>query len=93
MSRGFVWHTLRAPTHRQGNISVTPVARAIGLRRRKGGWLWLFPVAVEVRRHHIRPWAKEEKPARLPIVDVTRLLLILFVVGTLVALLVTRRRS
>lgn len=92
MRRGIVWRTLRAPAHRQGNISVTPLARAVGLRWRHGGWLWTFPVAIEVRRHDIRPWVKPKKPVRQPIVDVTRLLLILFFIVTVLALASSRRQ-
>ncbi len=93
MKRGFIWRTLRAPAYRHGSISVTPVARAVGMRWPMGGWLWLFPLAVEVRQHDGKAAKQDKPPQRLPIFDVTRLVLILFLAGTLLALIGWRWQS
>ena len=35
-------------THQLDTVTVTPISRLVGLRWSGGGWLWQFPLAVEV---------------------------------------------
>ena len=48
MNRFWIWRTYSAPTEEIGSYRITPVAQLIGLKWRGGGWLWQFPIAVEV---------------------------------------------
>jgi hypothetical protein len=91
MNRFWIWRTYNAPTTEVGAYSITPIAQLIGVRWRGGGWLWQFPLAVEVET--------EGTHERLPIPYVTRtaiwLLYGLFTVALLIGILTlwrTRRQ-
>lgn len=90
MKRGVIWRKDAAYTVQIGPQSVTPVARTIGIRWLRGGFIWQFPVAVEVTSEG------DDKPKRLPIPFVTRTAILSFYALALIVLLVAwqqRRRA
>jgi hypothetical protein len=62
----WIWRSDATTTHEIGAQRVTPVMQSIGLRWRGGGWLWQFPLAVEVENQT----TGEQRD--LPIPDITR---------------------
>jgi hypothetical protein len=64
----WIWRSHANITHQIGARSITPVVQSVGLRWPGGGWLWQYPLAVEV----------EDKidgtQRRLPIPDPTRMI-------------------
>lgn len=44
----WIWRSHADITHQIGARRVTPLAQSIGLRWPGGGWLWQFPLAVEI---------------------------------------------
>lgn len=80
-----------AATHEIGPYTLTPIVQMIGLRWPGGGWLWQFPLAVEVE-------GAGEEPRRLPIPDATRTVLwflyalvSLFIAAAILSLWLQRR--
>ncbi len=73
----WIWQRSPGPTVRTGDAVVTPIARSVGVRWPSGGWVWSFPVAVEV--------ATGDTVETQAIVDVTRVLLIALWFGTALA--------
>ena len=63
------WQTSSGKPVTAGDLIVTPQSRVLVVRSPYGGWVWNRPVAVQVEQAN-RPSAS---PARIPIVDVTRL--------------------
>ncbi|MCC6453374.1 MAG: hypothetical protein IT328_00375 [Caldilineaceae bacterium] len=93
MKRFWIWQRYATPTHQIGSYTITPVMRSVGLRWPNGGWLWQFPLAVEVAE-------EDGTQQQLPIADPTRsavwflyTLLLLFAVATLFALWSSRKRK
>ena len=88
MNRFWIWRTYSAPTEEIGSYRITPVAQLIGLKWRGGGWLWQFPIAMEVET--------EGSHERLPIPHVTRtaiwLLYGLVTVALLIVILILWRK-
>jgi hypothetical protein len=79
----FVWQRNPGPAIPHGETVVTPYARSVGVRWPGGGWVWSFPVAVEI--------ATGDKVETQAIVDVTRVLLIVLWFGTTLAVWSARR--
>jgi hypothetical protein len=62
----WIWRGDATKTHLIGAQRVTPFVQSIGLRWPRGGWLWQFPLAVEVENQRTgEQW-------RVPIYDATR---------------------
>jgi hypothetical protein len=61
-----IWRREASRTHRIGAHTLTPVAQSIGIKWRGGGWLWQFPLAVEVEDE------QGGASTRLPVPDPTR---------------------
>lgn len=95
MNRFWIWRTHAAPTAQIGSHTVTPIAQLIGVRWPgiggiSVGWLWQFPLAVEVET--------DGDYQRLPIPNLTRTVLWLLYTLTAIAigfsiLILWRRRS
>lgn len=84
----FVWQTAMHPPIQVGTRTLTPRSRVVGLRWAQGGWLWQFPVAVEVTEDGTAGGAVQ----RLPIVDGTRWVVLAMALGTLWLVWRARRR-
>lgn len=88
MKRFWIWHSHATATHQIGARTVTPIAQSIGLRWPGGGWLWQFPLAVEV--------VEGKATTRLPVPDPTRtivwFLAALILVFVAISVLTTSRR-
>ncbi len=94
MKRFWIWQRHATPTQQIGSYTLTPIMQSVGLRWRNGGWLWQFPLAVEV--------VEEDTGAqqRLPIADPTRsavwflyTLLLLLIIATGLSLWLGRKRK
>jgi hypothetical protein len=90
----FQWQTISGKPVTAGDLTVTPQSRVLVVRSPYGGWVWNRPVAVQVAQAN-RPGTG---PARIPIVDVTRLaqlglwgLSLIFSIITLFLLIQQRR--
>lgn len=62
----WIWRSDATKTHTIYAQRVTPFVQSIGLRVGHGGWLWQFPIAVEVED------SRTGDRQRLPIHDTTR---------------------
>lgn len=71
----WIWRSHAVKSYHFETQSVTPIVQSIGLRWPGGGWLWQFPVAVEVEAH------ADGTQQRLPIPDPTRA--VVWFLGTL----------
>jgi hypothetical protein len=76
----WIWRSHPTATHQIGLHSITPIAQSIGLQWPGGGWLWQFPLAVEIEDK------RDGTHKRLPIPDPTRIA-IWFMVGLALTLL------
>lgn len=90
----WIWHSHSNITYQIGSQSITPVTQSIGMRADWGGWLWQFPLAVEVED------VEDGTQTRLPIPDPTRALVwflsaltLLLALATLVSLWQSRKRA
>jgi hypothetical protein len=86
----WIWRSHTNRTHQIGSQSITPVVHSIGLRWPGGGWLWQFPLAVEVEDED------NGTQKRLPIPDPTRDVVWFLCALALIALFIaalTLRRS
>jgi hypothetical protein len=90
----WIWHSHSNITHQVGSRSITPVTQSIGMRSDWGGWIWQFPLAVDVEN------AEDGKQTRLPIPDPTRALVwslsavtLLLALATLMSLRQSRKRA
>lgn len=85
----WIWRSQPAAPYQIGARRITPVVQSIGLRWPNGGWLWQFPLAIDVADE------AESEPKRLPIPDTTRtvvwFLAALTVVAAIIMLLTMRR--
>ena len=63
------WQTTSGDRLTVGEITVTPQSRALTIGMPYGSWVWNRPVALQVDGGN----APGAGPARIPIVDVTRL--------------------
>jgi hypothetical protein len=45
----WIWRRHATRTHQIGSQRITPVVQSIGLRWRGGGWLWQFPLAIDLQ--------------------------------------------
>jgi hypothetical protein len=63
----WIWRNDATKTHQIGTQRVTPFVQSIGLRWPRGGWLWQFPLAVEVADQ------RTGEQRRVPIHDSTRI--------------------
>ena len=88
------WQTISGKPVTAGDLTVTPQSWTLIIRSPYGCWVWNRPVAVQVEQAN-RPSAS---PARIPIVDVTRLaqlgflgLSLIFSIITLFLLIQQRR--
>ncbi len=79
----WIWRSHANSTHQIGLQSITPITQMIGLRWPGGGWLWQYPLAVEVYDEG------EGMQKRLPIPDPTRTVVWLLYALALVVLVVT----
>lgn len=79
----WIWRSFPVATHEIGTQRITPVVQAIGLRWPGGGWLWQFPLAVEVENE------QEDATTRLPIPDLTRTVVWFLAALSLVIVLTT----
>jgi hypothetical protein len=66
MRRFWIWRSYTTATQQIGSRAITPVVQSVGLRWPGGGWLWQFPLAVEIVDED------EGTQQRLPIPDLTR---------------------
>jgi hypothetical protein len=82
-----IWRKEADHTYHVGVHTVTPVAQSIGLRWQSGGWLWQFPLAIEMKN--------EENGAHrwLPIPDPTRAIVWGLYALTLVVAIAAARRA
>lgn len=94
MKRFWIWRRDATPTQQIGAYTITPVVQSLGLRWPHGGWLWQFPLAVEV----VEEESGEQQ--RLPIADPTRTvvwflytLLLLLIAATVLSLWLGRKRK
>ena len=71
----WIWRNHADRTYQIHSQSITPIVQSIGLRWPGGGWLWQYPVAVEVEEH------ADGAQQRLPIPDPTRT--VIWFLGTL----------
>ncbi len=62
----WIWRSHADRTHPIGSQSITPVVQSIGLRWPGGGWLWQYPLAIEVEN------TEDGTHKQLPIPDPTR---------------------
>jgi hypothetical protein len=86
----WIWRSQADITHQIGSQSITPIVQSIGLRWPNGGWLWQFPLAVEVEDD------RDGRQMRLPIPDPTRTVvwfLCALAIISLFAMLIRRRQS
>jgi hypothetical protein len=63
------WQTTAGRQVTVGDITLTPQAQSLIIRWPYGGWVWTRPIAVQAVRND-RPG---QQAARLPIIDITRL--------------------
>lgn len=73
----WIWRSHSDITRAIGSRAITPISQSIGVRWERGGWLWQFPLAVEVEN------VDDGTQTRLPISDPTRTLVWLFSALTL----------
>lgn len=66
----WIWSSRPAATHHIGSRTVTPIVQSIGLRWPGGGWIWEFPLAIDVEDNLEKE--KDGASQRLPIPDPTR---------------------
>jgi len=86
----WIWRSHAGVSQHIGSRTVTPVFRSIGLHWPGGGWLWQFPLAVEVKDE------SNGAQQRLPIPDPTRAAIWLLLALALVTVFVmtrSRRRN
>jgi hypothetical protein len=76
----WIWRSHATGTYQIGLQNVTPVVQSIGLRWPGGGWLWQFPLAIEIEDE------RDGTQSRLPIPDLTRIA-VWFLVGLALTLL------
>lgn len=82
MKSFWIWQRTEATTHHIGAYQVTPIVHSIGLRWRRGGWLWLNPLAVNVKS------VETGNETRVPIPNITRNTIWFFYVLTIAAVVV-----
>lgn len=78
----WIWRSHAAATRQIGVRRITPFTQSIGLRWRGGGWLWQFPLAVEIDE-------ADGIHRRLPISDPTRTVVWFLYAPAMVLLFVT----
>ncbi len=83
MQRVWIWRTDATTPQLIGTQRITPKMQTIGLRWRGGGWLWQFPLAVDVED------TQTGDVQRVPIPDITRTAVWLCTAITLGAVLAT----
>ncbi len=66
----FKWQTNSGTAVHINNTTLTPQSQSLTLRHPWGGFVWNRPVAVQVER--------DGEMERVPIIDVTRMVLLLF---------------
>jgi hypothetical protein len=76
----WIWRSHANTTHQIGAQNITPITQTIGLRWPGGGWLWQYPLAVEVDDE------TDGTQRRLPIPDPTRVVVWFLVAMALVTL-------
>ena len=86
MNRFWIWHKHAAPAAQIGAHRLTPIAQLIGVRLPsiggiQAGWLWQFPLAVEVETEG----GIEGERQYLPIPNLTRTVLWLLYTLTAIA--------
>ncbi len=82
----FQWQMINGKPITVGDATATPQAQALSVRFPFGGFVWNRPAAVLVER--------DGRTERIPIVDITRLIVwILAGAATAVAILSRRKRS
>lgn len=94
MKQFWIWRRDATPAHQIGAYTITPVVQSVGLRWPNGGWLWQFPLAVEVVEDD------NGRQQRLPIADPTRTavwflytLILLLIVATALRFWLGRKRK
>lgn len=64
----WIWRRYAIPSHEIGPHTLTPIVQLVGMRWPGGGWLWQFPLAVEVATVEEDQGVEQ----RLPVPDPTR---------------------
>jgi hypothetical protein len=86
MTPTVIWRRDASRLYQIGAHTVRPVSQNIGIRWRRGGWLWQFPLAVEVQDAEVND-DEEDAQRRLPIPDPTRIL-VWFLYGLALAVII-----
>ena len=79
------WQMVNGQSVMAGDITVTPQAQALSVRLPFVGFVWNRPVAVVVEQNG--------RSERIPIIDITRLVIVALTLASAIVTLLTWRKS